>query len=213
MSAPEESQASPVRVFISYSHDSREHCDRVLDLARQLRSDGIDAEVDQFHQNELVHWPSWCEEQLRPENSKYVLCVCTAKYLGRVENRFGADVGKGVFWEGRLIYDYIYDAKGNDRFVPIFLGTEGDDWVPGPLRGYTRFRLKTFQLNAGDPDYEDLYWLLTERPKVKLEPVGKTISVDVLGAPEQVSPRFEVPGRKTDFMGRLTGPFLQTTII
>ena len=34
---------SSVRVFISYSHDSREHCDRVA-LAQQLRRDGINAE-------------------------------------------------------------------------------------------------------------------------------------------------------------------------
>jgi hypothetical protein len=43
-----ESQVSPVRVFISYSHDSREHCDLVLAFVQQLRRDGIDAELDQF---------------------------------------------------------------------------------------------------------------------------------------------------------------------
>ena len=63
-------QASPVRVFISYSHDNREHCDQVLAFAQQLRLDGIDAELDQFHQDELVHWPRWCEEKLRPEKSQ-----------------------------------------------------------------------------------------------------------------------------------------------
>jgi hypothetical protein len=168
--------------FHSYSHDSREHCDRVLAFAQQLRFDGINAELDQFHQRELVHWPSWCEERLRRENSKYVLCVCTAEYLGRVQNRVGADVGKGVFWEGRLIYDYIYDAKENDRFVPIFLGAEGDDCVPLPLRGYTRFQLKTFPLNGDDPDYEGLYGLLTGEPKVKPEPLGQPISLLEEGA-------------------------------
>ena len=35
--------ASP-RVFISYSHDSREHEDEVLGLAARLRRDGIDAD-------------------------------------------------------------------------------------------------------------------------------------------------------------------------
>jgi hypothetical protein len=61
-----------VRGFVSYSDDNREHCDRVLAvaaLAQQLRCDGIDAELDQFHQDELIHWPHWCEERLRPENS------------------------------------------------------------------------------------------------------------------------------------------------
>jgi hypothetical protein len=49
------------KVFISYSHDSREHCDQVLAFAQQLRRDGIDAELDQFHQDELVHWPRFAK--------------------------------------------------------------------------------------------------------------------------------------------------------
>lgn len=38
---------APPKVFISYSHDTVEHQERVLDLADRLRADGIDAEVDQ----------------------------------------------------------------------------------------------------------------------------------------------------------------------
>ena len=52
-----------VRVFLSYSHDSQEHCDLVLALAQQLRRDGVDAELDQFHQDELLHWPRWEENK------------------------------------------------------------------------------------------------------------------------------------------------------
>ncbi len=32
----------PPTVFISYSHDSQEHADRVLELSDRLRADGID---------------------------------------------------------------------------------------------------------------------------------------------------------------------------
>ena len=32
-------------VFVSYSHDSPEHAERVLDFAEALRDDGIDAEL------------------------------------------------------------------------------------------------------------------------------------------------------------------------
>ncbi|HEY9820529.1 MAG TPA: SEFIR domain-containing protein, partial [Candidatus Sericytochromatia bacterium] len=35
-------------VFISYSRDSREHKDRVLNLADRLRDDGIDCNIDQY---------------------------------------------------------------------------------------------------------------------------------------------------------------------
>jgi TIR domain len=119
MSASEQTSPAGPRVFISYSHDSPEHCDRVFHLAQQLRRDGVNAELDQFHQEELKHWPRWCAAQM--ENSEFVLCVCTPEYKRRVEGRVAADVGKGVFWEGTLIYNYLYDSKENQRFVPVLL--------------------------------------------------------------------------------------------
>jgi hypothetical protein len=149
-----------VRVFLSYSHDDKEHCDRVLALAQQLRRDGIDAELDQFHQDELLHWPRWCEEQLRPENSDYVLCVCTREYRNRVEGRVAADVGKGVFWEGTLLYNALYSEKGNNpRFIAVHLADAEEAHVPQILSGFTRFRLSSFELT--DPQYAGLYRLLT----------------------------------------------------
>jgi hypothetical protein len=42
-----ESQNKP-KVFISYSHDSDQHKDRVLALSDRLREDGIDCIIDQY---------------------------------------------------------------------------------------------------------------------------------------------------------------------
>ena len=36
-----------MRVFISYSHDSTEHKNRVWDPCERLRHDGIDCRIDQ----------------------------------------------------------------------------------------------------------------------------------------------------------------------
>ena len=45
---------SNATVFISYSHDSPEHSERVLELAWSLRGNGIDVELDQFHNDRTV---------------------------------------------------------------------------------------------------------------------------------------------------------------
>ena len=45
------------RVFISYSHDSNAHADRVLALSDRLRRDGIDATVDQYELSPPEGWP------------------------------------------------------------------------------------------------------------------------------------------------------------
>ena len=63
------------RVFISYSHDSGEPRDRVLDLADRLRSDGIDAMIDQYIQSPPEGWPAWCEAEI--EKAAFVPMVCT----------------------------------------------------------------------------------------------------------------------------------------
>jgi tetratricopeptide (TPR) repeat protein len=196
MSANDQTPAAPVRVFISYSHDSPEHSDRVLALAQQLHRDGIDAELDQFHQNELVHWPRWCEEQLRPENSRWVICVCTPEYKRRVENRVPADVGKGVFWEATLIHTYLYDEKGNRRCVPVRLGDAGDDAVPQILKGWNGYKLTAFGLDARDSGYEGLYRLLTGQSTVVPEPVGPGRTSEIT---EPIGPALDIPERMTDF--------------
>ena len=72
------------KVFISYSHDSAEHSERVLRFADALRCHGVDAEIDRYYQRPPQGWPAWCEEQLRPEISSHVLMICTQTYHDRV---------------------------------------------------------------------------------------------------------------------------------
>ncbi len=178
------------RVFISYSHDNRAHCDAVLALAQHLRRDGIAAELDQFHQEELLHWPHWCEEQMRPENADFILCVCTAEYKSRVEGQAAADVGKGVFWEGRRVYNEIYRNKGNRRFVPVLLAAATDTDIPEVLDGYTWFKLDGLGLDDTQSAYAKLYRLLTGQPGSGGAVVGATVSL----------PALPVEERQTDFM-------------
>lgn len=143
----------------------------MLALAQQLRKDGIAVELDQFHQQEPVHWSRWCEEQLRPENSDFVLCVCTEEYKRRVEGRVAADVGKGVYWEGTLVYNYLYYANNNSRFVPV--GLTDPLSAPLILAGYTRFHLSVLGLASQGSEYENLYRLLTRQPATLKASIGE----------------------------------------
>ncbi len=69
------------KVFISYSHDSQEHMDRVLALSDRLRREGIDCRIDQDEQSPPEGWPQWCGRQV--EQSGFVLVACTQTYLRR----------------------------------------------------------------------------------------------------------------------------------
>jgi hypothetical protein len=142
-------------VFISYSHDSTEHSACVRLLADTLIKMGLVVELDQFVTRPPQGWTHWCEERLRPENAAFVLVICTPNYRNRVENKVKFDEGRGAFWEGALIHQYIYEEKGNTRFIPVLLNDTPDEGVPFPLRSFTRYRLDAFNIDA--PEFQKLY--------------------------------------------------------
>ncbi len=90
--------------------------------------------------------------------------ICTEKYRNRVENRVPADEGRGVYWEGGIVYNYIYKAKANERFLPVLFGDESDESILIPLQGFAKFRIRAFDLS--DPGFEALYRELTAQPAV-----------------------------------------------
>jgi hypothetical protein len=89
-----EDKAAP-RLFISYSHDSAEHEDRVLALADRLRDDGIDALIDQYETAPPDGWPMWMDREI--QRADFVAMVCTETYLRRVEGRNKRTTDPGMF--------------------------------------------------------------------------------------------------------------------
>ncbi|HLJ89101.1 MAG TPA: TIR domain-containing protein [Candidatus Angelobacter sp.] len=159
-------------LFISYSHDSPDHEDRVLALANRLREDGIDAILDQYHPTPPEGWPMWMEGQMR--KAAYVALICTPTYLRRVENRDEPGKGRGVLWEATLIYNLLYtETVTIQRFIPVFLNEATESSIPLPLRGSTRYQIDT------DKGYEDFYRHLTCQPRHTIPDLGKLKSLPV----------------------------------
>ena len=195
-------------VFISYSHDSPEHSERVLALALALRGHGVAVELDQFHKEEIVDWPRWCNEQTSRERSDFVLCVCTAEYRRRLEGNVPPERGKGVYWEGSLLDDDIYDAKGNGRILPLLFGNEPESSLPRFLRGWTHCRLREFALT--DSGYEHVLRIVTGQARVLKNDLGPVPVLPAEAPAAPISPsasspriaptRLTVTGKK--FVGR-----------
>src|SRR5687768_2259512 len=115
--------STPV-AFVSYSHDSLIHSERVRNLVNRLRDDGIDCHIDQYEEFPSEGWPRWTINQIR--SADYVLVICTQVYFNRVTGLGVAGEGRGAKWEGALLTQALYNAEGhNDRFVPVIL--EGAD--------------------------------------------------------------------------------------
>jgi tetratricopeptide (TPR) repeat protein len=154
------------KVFISYSHDSLEHTDRVRELSDRLRADGIDCILDQYEVSPPEGWPRWMDRQIR--DADFVLMICTETYYRRVMADEKPGTGLGVRWEGQLIYQHIYNpGTVNTKFIPVLLEAGDLNYIPTPLQGVTHYPADT------DEGYEDLYRYLTDQPRHLKQPLGK----------------------------------------
>jgi TIR domain len=153
-------------VFISYSHDSPTHENRVLDLADRLRADGIDATIDQYQTAPPDGWQLWMEKQIR--DSQFVLLVCTDTYLRRVMKEEVPSRGLGVPWESTIIYQHLYNSGVvNEKFIPVVFGHDDTQYIPLPLQPTTHYDVST------DDGYELLYRRLTNQPFTPKNPLGQ----------------------------------------
>lgn len=130
----------PPKVFISYSHDSDEHEDRVLDLAERLvENDGIDVALDRFVNPPPASWPKWMEAEMK--SSVFILVVCSAGYLAKLQGKVKPGTGKGIKWESLLSYQQIYDNDSDSsRFIPVLLEGGKYEHIPDPMRGGNHYR-------------------------------------------------------------------------
>lgn len=133
---------SPPRVFLSYSHDSHEHREKVLGLAERLRQhDGIEASVDRYVEGSPDEgWPRWMLNEI--DRADYVLVICTPTYYRRFRGHDLPGQGKGVDWEGAIITQELYDSRSfGTKFVPVILESAHETSIPEPLRSATRYTL------------------------------------------------------------------------
>jgi hypothetical protein len=139
------------KIFISYSHDSKEHQDKVLLFSNRLRSEGIDCSLDQYEDSPPEGWPKWMDRKVK--DSDFILVICTEKYYNKV---LGSDEkGMGIKWESTLIYQHLYNGGSNNtKFIPVIFNDGNFNHIPEILQGATFYNVD----NA--TDYDKLYWRL-----------------------------------------------------
>jgi hypothetical protein len=158
------------KVFISYSHDSPEHAERVLALSDKLRQDGIDCHIDQYEISPPEGWPRWMINHI--EWADFVLVVCTEIYNLRFRGKSPLGHGKGVKWEGAILTQELYETEFyNTRFIPVVFSSQNTDHIPVILKGQTYYDVST------DKGYESLYRHLTKQPETVKPELGKIRSM------------------------------------
>jgi tetratricopeptide (TPR) repeat protein len=157
----------PLRVFISYSHDSQEHMDRVWNLSERLRRHGVDCRIDQHGEPE-AGWPRWSCNQV--QECEFVLVVCTETYRRRYEGKADPGEGRGSKWEGFVISQELYEAEGkNKKFIPILFSSGVKEHIPIELRPFTYYQL------SDEANYNNLFGRITGQSERTPSPIADQV--------------------------------------
>lgn len=150
------------KVFISYSHDTLEHKKWVLELATRLRTNGIDAILDQWELTAGSDIPHYMEENLA--NADYIVMVCTSNYVEKANKGTG-----GVGYEKMIITSTLMKSINQNKIIPI-IRQSGEKAVP-------TFLTSKMYIDFSKPDefelsYDNLVRTIHKSPLFKKPPVG-----------------------------------------
>jgi len=110
------------RVFISYSWDSSQHNQRVLDLANFLRGNWIDAQLDQYQASVGGDWTSWMEEQVA--GADFIVMIVSPRYVERARNPSSS----GVRHEWRTIQRRIGAKGSSNQGILVAVDSSNTTW-------------------------------------------------------------------------------------
>lgn len=138
------------KVFISYSHDTKEHKDWVLGLATDLRTHGVDIILDQWDLRIGDDLPFFMESGL--SSSKLVICVCSESYVQKSNESIG-----GAGYEKNIIVQPLLKKSNLNHIIPVIKNNGSDNLTPTFLgtKNYIDFR--------SEDDYYDAYTELISR--------------------------------------------------
>ena len=188
------------RAFASYSWDDEAHKSWVATLATELRGDGIETILDQWHAVLGDQLPAFMEKEILKDD--YVLVICTPNYRLKSDERLG-----GVGYEGHIMTAEILSRGNHRKFIPILARGTWEESAPSWLKG-------KFYVDLSTPEkYEENYPKLTStmlRTQAVAPPLRKLSRPRRANAVEEAAP--DEPMRVMDvIVDEVTDPRLDGT--
>ena len=158
----------PPKAFISYSWSSQAHQKWVLDLATQLRENGVDVTIDKWDLKEGHDAIKFMEQMVTDPEIKKVIIVLDRTYAEKADGRKG-----GVGTETQIISPEIYAKADQDKFVGVASET-GDDGKPFlPAFYKARIYIDLSQSDIYATNFEQLLRWIYDKPAHPKPPLGK----------------------------------------
>jgi hypothetical protein len=183
---------APPIVFVSYSHDSPEHKSWVLEFSARLRSNGIDAILDQWDLGPGGDLPHFMEQSIA--RSSRVLMICTERYVEKANAGLG-----GVGFEKMVVTADLLQQIGLSKVIPIVRQT-GVHKLPTFLR--SKLYIDLSSTDKFETGFDQLLRELLNAPLFQKPPLGTTPTLT-----PQEKPRSTLPDPLTQFMTALSSAY------
>jgi hypothetical protein len=165
-------------VFISYSHDSQEHKQWVLNFATRLRSSGVDAILDQWELGPGSDLPHFMEQNLA--RASRVLMICTERYVEKANSGIG-----GVGYEKMIVTADLLKTIDSSVVIPIVRQT-GSVKLPTFLR--TKMYVDLSSQDRLETGFDELLRAILRTPLFSKPPLGSDPFRSVAGTAVPMTP-------------------------
>ena len=174
------------RLFISYSWSSPAHQQWVLNLATQLREDGVDVTLDKWDLKEGHDAIKFMEQMVSDPNISKVIIVSDQNYAAKADGRKG-----GVGTETQIISAEVYGKSDQNKFCAVIseLDAEGKPYLPTYYRSRIYIDLSSDDLYP--TNYEQLLRWIFGKPAHPKPAIGKPPSF----LTDETTPLFPIGAR------------------
>lgn len=151
-------------VFISYSHDSDEHKNWVLQLATRLRTNGVNAILDRWSLKLGSDLASFMEKGL--SKSHRVICICSENFVKKANDGKG-----GAGYEKQIMTAELINDQNTNWVIPLIKNNPNERKTPIFLGG--RLYISFEDIHLYETKYEELLRDLMDEPILPIPPIGK----------------------------------------
>lgn len=151
-------------VFISYSHDSEEHKNWVLQLATRLRSNGVNVILDRWNLKLGSDLASFMERGL--SKSQRIISVCSDIYVKKANDGKG-----GAGYEKQIMTAEFINDQNTNWVIPLIKNNPNPRKTPTFLGG--RMYISFEEAHLYESKYEELLRDLLGEPVLPIPPIGK----------------------------------------
>src|SRR6266545_4672992 len=160
--------ATGPKTFISYAWTSPTHQNWVLDLANQLRENGVDVTIDKWDLREGHDAIAFMEKMVTDPEIKKVIIVLNRTYAEKADGRQG-----GVGTETQIISPEIYAKEDQNKFCGVAseVGEDGKPFTPAFYRSRIYINLSQGDIYA--TNFEQLVRWVYDKPAHPKPALGK----------------------------------------